>query len=169
MGGAVLTEPAAVEAKRAACERKSGTARKRGHAAPLGAARLSEEGASEAAGASLCGCQAQEAGEGVWDAEQADRHLTSRGGTGFARQPRGPGQPPMYSLLAGQGRISMGGLGAGPGATSTSTRWSRTNSRQARRCRRRLQSCQSTGAEATASGCKSRLTRRGCLAACPCH
>ncbi len=53
--------------------------------------------------AALRGRQAEKASEGIWDAEQLDRHWTNRWGTLIARQPFGPGQAPMRALSTGQG------------------------------------------------------------------
>ena len=52
--------------------------------------------------ASLCRCQAEKAGEGIWNTEQMDRNGASRWGTGIARQPLFPGQPPMRPRWTGQ-------------------------------------------------------------------
>lgn len=53
--------------------------------------------------AALGGRQAEKASEGIRDAEQLDRHWTSRWGTRMACQPFGPGQAPMRALSTGQG------------------------------------------------------------------
>lgn len=59
-------------------------------------------GSTQADVAALGGDQIEKASEDLWDAEQVDRHLTSRGDTGIACQPFGPGQPPMRPLLTRQ-------------------------------------------------------------------
>jgi hypothetical protein len=58
---------------------------------------------NEAAVAALRTRQAEKASEGIWDAEQLDRHWTSRWGTLIARQPFGPGQAPMRVAPRGTG------------------------------------------------------------------
>lgn len=61
-------------------------------------------GITQAGGAALCGGQVEKASEGIWDAEQANRHPASRWSAGIARQPFFPGEAILGTLGTRKGR-----------------------------------------------------------------
>jgi hypothetical protein len=97
-----VAEPEGWRAKRVADEENRGKARKKGHEASLGEAKLSEQKEYRAAKAVLSHRQTERGGKAFWDAEQLDRDWASRWSKGIASQSLLPREASVGSLRAGK-------------------------------------------------------------------